>query len=165
LTRERIGGSIAGDDRERTLTMPQSQLYERDFYAWANEQAALLRAGRLAQADIENIAEEIESMGRTEKRELASRLTVLLLHLLKWRFQPKGRCSSWQASIRIQRRDLVVHMKDNPSLEARLSESIVQAFGNAVIEAAVETKLPDEAFPTACPWSFDQMMDADFWPD
>jgi hypothetical protein len=145
--------------------MPQSQHYERDFYAWANEQAALLRAGKLSQADIGNIAEEIESMGRTEKRELVSRLRVLLVHLLKWRFQPKGRGSSWKASIRVQRLDLGEHLKDNPSLKAKLPEAIGTAFEGAVIEAAEETGLPDEAFPTACPWSFDQMMDADFWPD
>ena len=69
-------------------------LYDRDFYAWANEQAALLRAGRLSEADIENIAEEIESMGRSEKRDLVSRLTVVLLHLLKWQFQPSHRSNS-----------------------------------------------------------------------
>lgn len=144
--------------------MPQSQLYERDFYAWANEQAALLRAGKLAQADIENIAEEIESMGKSEKRELVSRLRVLLAHLLKWRFQPKGRSSSWQASIRVQRLDLREHIKDNPSLKAKLPEAIGTAFEGAVIEAAEETKLPDGDFPAACPWSFDQMMDEGFWP-
>ncbi len=67
--------------------MPRSALYDRDFFAWANEQAALLREGKLEEADLESIAEEIESMGKTEKRELISRLTVLLLHLLKWRYQ------------------------------------------------------------------------------
>ena len=84
--------------------------YDSDFYAWANEQAALLRAGRLGQADIEHIAQEIESMGRTEKRELVSRLRVLLRHLLNWRFQPTGRGSSWKASIRVQRLDLAEHL-------------------------------------------------------
>ncbi|MBF0393862.1 MAG: DUF29 domain-containing protein, partial [Alphaproteobacteria bacterium] len=78
--------------------MNKSDLYERDFFAWANEQAALLRAGNLSVADIEHIAEEIESMGRTERREMVSRLTVLLLHLLKWRYQPSRRGSSWFAS-------------------------------------------------------------------
>jgi hypothetical protein len=84
--------------------------YDSDFYAWANEQAALLRAGRLGQADIEHIAQEIESMGRTEKRELVGRLRVLLLHLLEWRFQPIGRGSSWKASIRVRRLDLAEHL-------------------------------------------------------
>lgn len=140
-------------------------LYETDFYAWANEQAALLRAGKLAAADIEHIAEEIESMGRTEKRELANRLVVLLLHLLKWQFQPVRRGSSWEATIRVQRRDLDVHLKDNPSLNAKVGEVIEQAYGNALIQAADETGLPETTFPAECPWSFDQIMDAGFWPD
>jgi hypothetical protein len=138
--------------------------YDDDFYAWANEQAALLRAGRLGQADIEHIAQEIESMGRTEKRELVSRLRVLLLHLLKWRFQPAGRGASWEATIRVQRLDLAEHMKDNPSLKAIVSEAIDTAYEGAVIQAAVETKLSEIAFPSVCPWSFDQLMDARFWP-
>ena len=81
--------------------MPKTPLYDRDFYAWANEQASLLRKGDLSHADIEHIAEEIESMGKTEKRELISRLTVLLLHLLKWRFQPTLRGKSWRLSIEV----------------------------------------------------------------
>lgn len=145
--------------------MPRSTLYDLDFYAWANEQAALLREGKLGQADIDNIAEEIESMGRSEKRELLSRLTILLLHLLKWRFQPKGRGSSWEASIRIQRRQLSRHMTDNPSLKAKLLEAIGEAYQDAIIAAAEETKLSEAIFPTACPWSYEQISDAGFWPD
>ena len=139
--------------------------YDSDFYAWANEQAALLRAGRLGQADIEHIAQEIESMGRTEKRELVGRLRVLLLHLLKWRFQPTGRGSNWKASIRVQRLDLAEHLKDNPSLKTIVPQAIATAFEGAIIEAADETKLPESAFPALCPWSFDQLMDARFWPE
>lgn len=142
----------------------KSSLYDRDFYAWANEQAGLLRAGKLTQADIENIAEEIESMGKTEKRELTSRLTVLLLHLLKWQYQPVRRGASWEATVRIQRRDLSVHMKDNPSLRPKIPEAIEQAYGNAVIEAASETGLPEATFPATCPWMFDQLMSEGFWP-
>ncbi len=145
--------------------IPMSTLYDTDFYAWANEQAALLRAGQLSAADIEHIAEEIESMGKAEKRELVSRLAVLLLHLLKWRFQPKRRCSSWEATIRIQRRDLTRHLKDNPSLKPKVPEAVEDAYGNAVIAASDETGLREETFSTVCPWSFDQMMDEGFWPD
>jgi hypothetical protein len=139
-------------------------LHDQDFYAWANEQAQLLRAGRLSEADIEHIAEEIESMGKTEKRELVSRLTILLLHLLKWQFQPSRRGASWQATIRIQRRDLAVLMVDNPSLKSVMSQAVEQAYGNATIEAEAETGLLESAFPTPCPWSFEQMMSPDFWP-
>ena len=144
--------------------MPNTN-YDRDFYAWANEQAALLREGKLAQADIEHIAEEIESMGRTEKRELVSRLTVLMLHLLEWRFQPGKRCSSWETSVTVQRNRLARHMTDNPSLKAKLPEGMSDAYQDAALEAADETGLPKQAFPALCPWSFEQIMDADFWPD
>lgn len=142
-----------------------NSLYDRDFFAWANEQAALLRSGRLSEADIDNIAEEIESMGRSEKRELASRLAVLLLHLLKWRFQPERRGPSWQATIRVQRRAIVRHLADNPSLAAALPEATAQAYGDAAIEAVGETGLPESVFPAACPWLFAQFMDPAFWPD
>jgi hypothetical protein len=145
--------------------MSRNGLYDRDFYAWASEQAALLRDGRLGEADIENIAEEIASMGRSEKRELVSRLVVLLLHLLKWRFQPKGRGSSWEASIRIQRRQLERHLRDNPSLKAKLPEAVADAYQDAVIAAAEETKLAESLFPPHCPWSFEEISAPDFWPD
>ncbi|MBJ7416809.1 MAG: DUF29 domain-containing protein [Niveispirillum sp.] len=140
-------------------------LYEKDFYAWANQQAALLRAGKLDAADIANIAEEIESMGRTEKRELVSRLAVLLLHLLKWQFQPGLRSRSWTLTVRQQRRQLLRHMKDNPSLKGTLAESIDEAYGDAVIAAERETGLSSYTFPATCPFTYDQMADDGFWPE
>jgi hypothetical protein len=140
------------------------RLYDEDFYAWANEQAALLRAGKLSEADIELIAEEIESMGKSEKRELVNRLNILLLHLLKWQFQPSRRGFSWRNSIRIQRREVAAHMADNPSLKALLRVAIEQAYGTAAIEAETETGLSGDAFPQKCPWTYEQMMDPDFWP-
>lgn len=142
-----------------------NSLYERDFFAWANEQARLLRAGELMQADIENIAEEIESMGKAEKRELISRLKVLLMHLLKWQFQPTGRSTSWRLTVEEQRRQLVRHLADNPSLKRHLAETMVDAYGDAILAAARETGLDRSLFPVACPWSFEQIVDADFWPD
>src|SRR5580698_7276634 len=93
-------------------------LYDQDFFAWAQEQAELLRAGRLSEADIGHIAEEIESMGRAEKRELVNRLIVLLHHLLKWQFQPDRRGASWEATILVQRHALERHLEDNPSLKS-----------------------------------------------
>jgi hypothetical protein len=145
--------------------MPKSSQYDQDFYAWANEQAALLRSGQLGAADIENIAEEIESMGRSEKRELINRLTVLLLHLLKWQFQPLLQGPSWRTTIRNQRLEIADHLDDNPSLKSLLTETTVRAYRRAIGEAGLETGLPEETFPTECPWSFDQIMDADFWPE
>jgi len=142
-----------------------ANLYETDFYAWANQQAELLRAGRLSAADIENIAEEIESMGKTEKRELVSRLAVLLLHLLKWQFQPERRGKSWRSTIRIQRDDLIDHLRDNPSLKSKLGDALVDAYRKATIAAVGETDLPEETFPSECPWSFETIMEAEFWPE
>lgn len=142
-----------------------STSYEADFFAWANEQAALLRAGRLSAADIEHIAEEIEDMGRAEQRELENRLKQLLLHLLKWRFQPERRGSSWQASIRIQRVEITKHIKKNPSLKADIAETMSDAYEIAQIAAAGETGLLETVFPAECPWSYEQIMDAGFWPD
>ncbi len=139
--------------------------YDADFYAWANEQAALLRAGKSAQADIEHIAQEIESMGKTEKREFVSRLRVLMPHLLKWRFQPLARAASREASIGVRRLDLAEPLKDNLSLKPYLPDAVEAAFKGAVPEAAAETKLPKSAFPPTCRYSFEQMMAAEFRPD
>jgi len=142
-----------------------TSLYDSDFYAWANEQAALLRAGKLSAADIENIAEEIESMGRSEKRELVNRLTVLLMHLLKWQYQPLLQGPSWRTTVRIQRADIADHLDDNPSLKSQIPDTTTRAYRKARMEAAAETGLPEATFPTVCPWPFEQIMDAEFWPE
>jgi hypothetical protein len=142
-----------------------NSLYDSDFYAWANQQAALLRAGRLAEADIENIAEEIESMGRSEKRELVSRLTIVLQHLLKWQFQPGRRSVSWRLSIENTRLELEDHLKGNPSLKSHLDEVMRSAYRRALNEAVAETGLIRTTFPTECPYAFEQAMNPDFWPE
>ncbi|MBP2230302.1 hypothetical protein J2847_003605 [Azospirillum agricola] len=142
-----------------------SSLYDRDFYAWANEQAALLRAGQWSAADVARIAEEIESMGRSEKRELVSRLTVLLLRLLKWQFQPALRGNSWRLSIANARDRLVDHLDDNPSLKAKLPDATASAYRYARREASAESGLPEDIFPPGCPWSFETFMAQDFWPE
>jgi Domain of unknown function DUF29 len=139
--------------------------YEHDFYAWSIEQAALLRAGKLAEADIAHIAEEIDSMGRSEKRELVNRLTVLLLHLLKWRFQPGLRGNSWRLSIEEQRYRLEDHLGDNPSLRSQLDVAVRDAYRLALIEAERETGLARSTFPPVCPFAFEQAMNVDFWPE
>ena len=145
--------------------MNNQQLYDQDFYAWANEQAGLLRAGRLSEADIEHIAEEIESMGKSEKRELVSRLTVVLLHLLKWQFQPGLRSASWEASVQVQRLKLFDHLADNPSLKPQMPDAVTVAYRVGRIEAVAETGLGQATFPQTCPWTSDQIMDQDFWPE
>jgi Domain of unknown function DUF29 len=148
-----------------SMSTKNATLYYTDFYAWANEQAALLRAGRLSEADIENIAEEIESIGKSQKRELISRLTVLLMHLLKWRYQSGLRGRSWRLTIEQQRLGLEDHMGENPSLKSQLDEAMTKAYRHARIEAEGETHLPRSTFPLTCPFTFEEAMNPDFWPD
>ena len=144
--------------------MSDRTLYDRDFYAWTAEQAELLREGRFDEVDLEHITEEIESMGRSEKRELVSRLTILLLHLLKWQFQPVRQGPSWRLSIATTRDALADHLEENPSLRAVLETSIGVAYKRARRNAAVETGLAEENFPATCVWSTDQLLSEDFWP-
>jgi len=138
-----------------------SDLYDRDFYAWAAKQGALLRAGKLSAADVEHIAEEIESMGRGEKRELTNRLAVLLAHLLKWQFQPERRDKIWLLTIREQRRQVARVFDDNPSLCPQLGSILADAYGDAVLIAQREADLAEDSFPPECPWTFDQAMQDD----
>ena len=137
---------------------PVSDLYDQDFYAWACEQAGLLREGRLSGADIAHIAEEIEGLGRNEKRELRSRLGVLFLHLLKWQYPPGRRGRSWELSIANARDELAELLADSPSLRAALPDAAASAYRRARLHAEQQTGLPAETFPVECPWTFDQAM-------
>ncbi len=127
----------------------QSNSYDHDFYAWTQEQAQLLRTGKLQLIDIQHLAEEIEDMGRAEKRELESRLEVLLMHLLKWQFQPSKRSRSWKLTIKEQRLRLQKHLKQNLSLKASIAEVFDDAYQLAVVSAEKETGL--DIFPEICP--------------
>ena len=140
-------------------------LHDSDFYAWSLEQAALLRAGRVDEADLSVIAEEIESMGKTEKRELVSRLTALLLHLLTWQAQPRKHGNSWRLSIANSRDEIAELLDDNPSLKALLDEVMASAYRYARRKAAIETNSGEETFPAQCLWSFAQAMAEGFWPE
>jgi ribosomal protein L29 len=133
-------------------------LYETDFYAWTRQQAELLRAGKLPALDVAHLAEEIESMGRSERNQLANRLAVLLAHLLKWRFQPGLRGNRWRLTIREQRRRAARVLAQNPSLGGMLDAILADAYGDAVLMAERETGLSESTFPAACPWTFDQAM-------
>jgi Domain of unknown function DUF29 len=116
-------------------------------------------------ARISNIAEEIESLGRSEKRELVNCLDVLLLHLLKWRYQPGFRGTSLRLTLREQRLRLGEHLADNPSLKSKVEDAMRNAYRLARLEAARETGLAEETFPEVCPVTFDQAASQDFWPD
>ena len=139
--------------------------YEQDFYGWTQEQAALLKAGQLNALDITNLIEEIETMGRSEKRELQSRLMVLLVHLLKWKYQPARRGRSWQLTIEGQRENCFDVLEDNPSLKSKLDAILARAYSNARITASEETGLDKNDFPVTCPWVYDQIIDSSYYPD
>ena len=140
-------------------------LYDTDFYGWTNQQSALLRSGNLAEADLDNLAEEIEDMGKNLRRELESRLKVLFIHLLKWQYQPGYRGNNWRYSIEEQRTELADHLQDNPSLRAKLPEAVERGYKYAVTGAAKETGLPKSTFPDSCPWSFEKAMEDEFFPE
>jgi len=140
-------------------------LYESDFYGWVQTQANILKAGNFAGLDLDNLIEEIEDMGKRQKQELRSRLSVLFAHLLKWKYQPTLQSNSWVSTIKIQRFEIKVHMDDNPSLKHYLDEIITKAWQGAVIMAETETGLLASTFPEHCPWTFEQAMSSDFWPE
>lgn len=139
--------------------------YNTDFYAWTREQAERLKTGQWEHLDIENLAEEIESLGRQERQELVNRFGVLLGHLLKWQYQPNFRSRSWQATIREQRRRILRLLEGSPSLQPFLPEALELGFEDGMDLAIQETNLPEETFPTACPYTLDQALDAEFLPD
>jgi hypothetical protein len=139
--------------------------YEGDFYGWALEQAAHLRAGRFDRLDVDNVAEELEGLARSEARELRSRYAVLLAHLLKWRYEPERQSNSWSATIRRERHHIPEHLAENPGLKPRRAELFAKAYRDARHDAAVGTGLDVRTFPEACPWTLEQAMDESFWPE
>jgi len=139
--------------------------YDNDFYSWTQEQANLLRNGQFNNLDIPNLIEEIETMGRSEKRELESRLTILLLHLLKWKYLEVRRGRSWQLSIDEQRIQFCKTLNENPGLKPALHDIINDAYKLAVIKTARETKISKAVFPECCPWTLAQFIEDGFYPD
>lgn len=141
------------------------QKYETDVIAWANEQAALIRAGRFDMLDLEHLADEIEDVGKSERRELRSRMAVLLAHLLKWQYQEGIRCKSWQRTIKEQRRGISGCLKETPSLKADLDQADwwEWVWSDAVTLAVKETGL--DCFPESCPWSIEQLVNPEFLPE
>lgn len=139
--------------------------YNADYYAWTNEQAQLLRTGQLQDIDLDHIIEELETMGRSEKRALESRIIVLLTHLLKWQYQPVRRGKSWELTIKGQRVNCSDVLSDNPSLKSKLDELFVRAYNRARIEAAKETGLDENHFPEQCPYTISQVFDNNFLPE
>jgi Domain of unknown function DUF29 len=139
-------------------------VYEQDFHAWAREQASALRAHRPNAVDWQHIAQELESMGGSEQREMENRLRVILMHLLRWQVQPAFRSKCWERTLRTQRRDLERHLERNPSLRRLLPEALAEQYDGAVTEAIRETGLAESAFPASPPYSVEQVTDQGFLP-
>lgn len=127
--------------------------YEADFYSWSQEQGRLVREGRWSEVDRENVAEEIESLGREQFNKLESAIRVILIHMLKWDHQPERRSRSWAGSIDTQRLELEDVLADNPGLKPRIGEAVARAYRKARSEAATQTGLEKVVFPEACPYS------------
>jgi hypothetical protein len=123
-----------------------------------------LRDGRFADLDVENLAEEVEDMGKRDRRVVESRLEVLLLHLLKWQYQPRRRSGSWRATIRVQRSRLELVLRDSPSVRAEVPAMLLRRYPKAVAAAADETGLPEARFPPTCPYTAEQILDEKFLP-
>jgi len=134
--------------------------YESDLYEWTKEQADALRRRASNALDWDNLAEEIESLGNSNLDQIESRLDNLILHLLKWKYQPELRCGSWRGSIFEARRRIARLLKKNPSLRPYPGEYLPEAYPVAREKALLETGL--YRLPETCPWTIDQVLADDF---
>ncbi|QNP30043.1 DUF29 domain-containing protein [Cylindrospermopsis curvispora] len=139
--------------------------YEKDFYSWVYQQSNLLREGKFEQLDLGHLIEELEDLGNRHYDQLESRLMQLIAHLLKWQIQYWKQTNSWRATIRVQRTAIAKLLRRNPGLKSRLQEALNESWSEARDLAIAETDLPDEQFPQVCPFSLEQVMSPDFWPD
>ncbi len=147
------------------MTKKIRQAYDKDFYAWALNNAELLRKRKLSEIDIDNIAEEIESMGKSEKRELINRLIILMAHLLKWKLQQPRRSTSWELTIKNQRAQLMDLLEDSPSLKNELEETFRKAYQRAISVAAEQTGIEEEKFPKKAPFTLKECLTSNYFPE
>jgi hypothetical protein len=139
--------------------------YDLDFNLWLSQTVELLRAGRWAELDLENLIDELESMSKRDKREILSRLKVLLMHLLKWKYQPDRRTNSWRATIRENREEIAQILEDSPSLKDYPAVVLDKAYRSARASAADETGIELEIFPEICPFSIEAVLEEEFWSE
>ena len=146
--------------------MTTAYTYEQDFVGWLNTQAELLKTGKVNELDIKNLVEEIEAMGRSEKRELESRMIILVMHLLKWTFQPNYQSRSWANTINEQRRRIGRVIKDSPSLKNSLNDTewFNDIWQSALYQAVSETGLDIKIFPEQPIWTTQQILVDEFFP-
>lgn len=146
----------------RTAT---AKLYDRDYYTWALKQAEALRERRFEDLDLPNLIDEVGDMARSEARQLETRMEVLLLHLLKWTYEPELRSKSWRLTLDEQRLRVGKLLKHNPGLKTKTAEITRDAYESARLQAARESTLEKNDFPATCPWIFEQAIDDGFWPE
>jgi Domain of unknown function DUF29 len=144
---------------------PDLSLYDEDFYAWAMTTAALLRQRRFAEIDIAHLAEELEDMGKRERRALESHIRNVTLHLLKWCYQPEKRGASWRQSVRNGRIEIQKLLRDSSSLAGQVPQMLNDEYPAARADAIDETGLSEETFSAQCPFTTEQVLDAEFWPE
>lgn len=139
--------------------MQTTTLYDQDFFAWTQRQVELLKTQQWEQVDVENLIEEIDSLGKQERRELCNRLGILLGHLLKWHYQPEARSKSWFYTIKEQRIRIVRNLKDNPSLKPYLDDAIAIGYEDGLLLFGKETPLDPKKLPQSCPFSEVQIFE------
>lgn len=139
--------------------------YEEDFHGWAIGTAELLRQRRLSDLDFDNLIEEIESMGRSERHQLINRLAILIAHLLKWQFQPDFRGRSWHGTIKEQRLRLQEIIEDNPSLKSMKEEALKKSYNLSCSMIEKETPIDLSILPGVCPYTFENCLDDEFYPE
>jgi hypothetical protein len=147
------------------MTMSHAHGYDQDFHDWLTDNARFMRNHQWDQVDVEHLAEELEAMAKGEKRELLSRLSVLLMHLLKWQYQPPMRTRSWRNTIATQRIDIQELLIDSPSLKPYLNERLEAAYTKAKLKAENETGIDQQRFPLECPYTVEDLLSADFFPE
>ena len=141
-----------------------TDLYEQDFFAWTQQQAQLLRDGRFSELDLENLIEEVACVGRSERKEINSRLKIIIAHLIKWRFQPGARSPSWRGTIDEQRSKVAAVLSASPSLKRYPGERLKLDYLSARLLAAKETGIDFSIFSEDCPFTIEQILDENFWP-
>jgi len=139
--------------------LDKPSLYDTDYVAWLNDQVAHLRAGRLRALDVENVAEELEGLMRSQRQGLENRLVVLILHLLKWDHQPGQRSNRWRSRVAEKRGRIQRLLRDSPSLRPSLDEAAREVYSEALERAAIETGLSESSFPQTLPYTIEQIFE------
>lgn len=147
------------------LEASRKHLYETDFLQWIETTVAQLKAQDYAHIDWENLIDEIEDMGKRERKSLKSNLTIVLLHLLKWQYQPDRRSNNWKSSLIEHRRRIRDDLRDSPSLKPYLEDVFDECYADAVEQAIAETDLPAETFPRSCPYTLAEALTSNYLPD